>query len=60
MWFKIKTQESTMVLSAWYCQWEHPEAIKHLFPDGVDGEVSRIESFQRQTKKLRTSQPTSS
>ena len=28
MWFKIKTEEKTFTLAAWYRQWEHPLAIK--------------------------------
>ena len=40
-WLKIYTQESTIEMSAWYRQWEHPEEIRHLSTDGVDDEVSR-------------------
>ena len=28
MWFKIKTEEKTFTLAAWYRQWEHPLTIK--------------------------------
>ena len=51
MWFKIKTQDNNFVLAAWYRQWTHPEIIKHHYTNGVDGEVERLESFQKQIKK---------
>ena len=51
--FKIKTQESSIVMSTLYQEWEHPESIKYLYTDGFDGEVPRVESFQKQTKKTK-------
>ena len=45
MWFKIKTEDTSFVLAAWYRQWEHPEIIKHQYSDGVDGEVEPLDSF---------------
>ena len=53
MQFKIKTEDKTFVLAAWYRQWEHPEIIKHQYTDGVNGEVERLESFKRQIKKAK-------
>ena len=53
MWFKMKTQDSLLVMAAWQRQWEHPEIIKHLYTDGVDGEVECINSFQKQIKKAK-------
>ena len=50
MWFKIKTQDSTKVFSAWYRQWNLPADIRHLHDDSVDDEVPRLENFQRQTQ----------
>ena len=51
MWFKIKTEEKTFTLAAWYRQSEHPLAIKNQYTNGVDGEVARLESFKLQIKK---------
>ena len=51
MWFKIKTEDKTFTFAAWYRQWEHPEAIKNQYTNGVDGEVARLESFKLQIKK---------
>ena len=46
MWFKIKAQDMSFVLAAWYRQWEHQEIIKQTYTNGVDGEVEGMESFQ--------------
>ena len=50
MWFKIKTEEKTFTLAAWYRQWELPVGIKNQYTNGVDGEVARLESFKLQIK----------
>ena len=54
MWFKMKNQQSTIVLSAWYHQRDHHEKIKHLNDDGVNGEVSRLESSKDKSKRQKT------
>ena len=60
MWCKIKTEGKTFTLAAWYRQWERPEAIKNQFTNGVNGEVSRLESFKMKIKKPKIYLATSS
>ena len=60
MWFKIKAEEKTFTLAAWYRQWEHPDAIKSQYTNGVDGEVARLESFKLQITRQKISPATSS
>ena len=53
MWFKIKTQDMSFVLATWYRQWEHPEIIKQIYTNCVNGEVECMESFQWQINKAK-------
>ena len=53
MWFKIKTEDQNFTLAAWYRQWDHPLSVKHLYTDGIDGQVERLESMKLQVKKAK-------
>ena len=53
MWFKIKTEDKNFTLAAWYRQWNHPAIVEHMYTDGINGEVERLESMKLQVKKAK-------
>ena len=53
MWFKLRLDDQTIILSAWYRQWQLPIEIRNARTLGVDGQVERIKIFQKQVKEAR-------
>ena len=59
MWLKIKTQDTTMIMTAWYRQWEHPEQINPFKIMGLMLRWRELKAFRDKLKKLKTYQATS-
>ena len=53
MWFKMCLDDQTIVLAAWYRQWQLPIEIRHLRTDGVNCQVERFREFQSQVNKVK-------
>ena len=53
MWFKLRLDDQTIILSTWYRQWQLPIEIRSARTQGIDGQVERIKIFQKQVKEAR-------
>ena len=53
MWFKMRLAEKTIMIAAWYRQWNHLADIAQNFTDGVEGQVERIKLVKNQVEKAK-------
>ena len=53
MWFKLKLPSKTIMMAAWYRQWNHLEDVAPNRTGGVEGQIECINSMKNQVEKAK-------
>ena len=53
IWFKMRLAEKTIMIAAWYRQWNQLADVAQNYTDGVEGQVERIKLVKNQVEKAK-------
>ena len=53
MWFKMRLADKTIMIAAWYRQWDQLADVAHNPTEVMDGQVERITNVNAQVEKAK-------